>query len=158
MSKKRSSNFCPYCGNGAKFSETSSHLYSRDYGPVWECAPCRAWVGCHPGGKPLGRLANAELRRHKMAAHDVFDPLWKRRMERDGLRKGHARAKGYKWLAEQLGINRKDCHIGMFDVETCLRVIAICRPFSKKVSNHTTAQSAFAISRDCADALRNNHS
>jgi len=120
---------CAYCGNPAKFSATSAHLYSRDYGPVWECAACRAWVGCHPDGKPLGRLANSELRQKKMQAHAVFDPLWKRKMQRDGLKKGHARAKAYKWLASQLGIQARDCHIGMFDEATCAKVVEICRPF-----------------------------
>ncbi|MEE8663463.1 MAG: zinc-finger-containing protein [Acetobacter sp.] len=120
---------CSYCGALSVFRKNSSHLYWKDYGPVWECAPCRAWVGCHPDGKPLGRLANAELRQKKMQAHAAFDPLWKRKMQRDGLTKGHARAKAYKWLAAQLGIERSDCHIGMFDEATCAKVVEICSPF-----------------------------
>ncbi|WP_247790043.1 MULTISPECIES: zinc-finger-containing protein [unclassified Bradyrhizobium] len=39
-----------------------------------------------------------------------------------------ARGSGYRWLSEQLGINRKRCQIGMFDVETCRRVVEICSP------------------------------
>ena len=141
MSKKREAPCCLYCGKVARFSATSAHLYSRDYGPVWECPTCRAWVGCHPGGAPLGRLANAELRQRKMAAHAVFDPLWHRRMVRDGLNKGHARAKGYKWLADQLGIERKDCHIGMFDVDMCERVVSLCKPFCDRLSKDPCAGS-----------------
>ncbi|MBO1362066.1 hypothetical protein J2D73_19990 [Acetobacter sacchari] len=121
---------CAYCGNDAKKIENSSSIYGgRDYGPAWVCEPCGAWVGCHPDGKPLGRLANKELRMAKQRAHAVFDPLWKRKMERDGLRKGHARAKAYKWLAGCLGIERSDCHIGMFDTAMCQRVVDCCAPY-----------------------------
>lgn len=124
---------CPYCEQPATFSETSAHLYGGcNYGPVWECLPCHAWVGVHKGtNKPLGRLANAKLRRAKQRAHKAFDPLWKRKMERDHLRKKVARGAGYQWLADQLGIPAGDCHIGMFDVETCERVVEVCAPYRR---------------------------
>lgn len=71
------------------------------------------------GTLPLGRLANAELRQAKRAAHAAFDPLWQsRRM---------SRRSAYAWLAQQLGIAVEDCHIGMFDTESCQRVIAAVR-------------------------------
>ena len=35
----------------------------------------------------------------------------------------------YKWLSEQLGMPRKDTHIGMFDVDQCKRVVEICKPY-----------------------------
>ena len=79
------------------------------------CKPCNAYVGCYPDGRPLGRLANAELRRAKMAAHAAFDPVWKSgRM---------ARSEAYSWLSKQLGIRPEDTHIGMFDVEMCNQVV-----------------------------------
>ena len=37
-----------------------------------------------------------------------------------------ARVSAYKWLAEALGIDPADCHIGMFDVDLCQRVIKAC--------------------------------
>lgn len=95
--------------------------------PVWWCPPCKAWVGCHPGTeRPLGRLANAELRAAKQAAHAAFDPLWKRKMDRDRCSKTKARRAGYAWLAAQLGIEIKRCHIGMMSVEECRRVVEVC--------------------------------
>jgi hypothetical protein len=124
---------CPYCGGAAVFHQTSNHLYGRDYGPVWHCAPCGAWVGCHPGGKPLGRLANKALRDAKVAAHAAFDPLWQAKQRRDSCSKAKARGAGYKWLADQLGIDRKDCHIGMFTVEQCSKVVEVCAAFRTKV-------------------------
>lgn len=98
---------------------------------VWYCEPCNAWVGVHKGtDKPLGRLANAELRELKKEAHKYFDPLWEMKMKQ-GYKKGHARAKAYKWLAGEMGIDGKLCHIGMFDEDQCGRVIEICKPYYK---------------------------
>lgn len=86
----------------------------------WNCAPCKAYVGCHPGTKnPLGRLANAELRRAKQRAHAAFDPLWK-----SGAMK---RKQAYKLLADRMRIAWQNCHIGMMDVEQCLAVVAVIK-------------------------------
>lgn len=120
---------CPYCARPAVLMQDSSPLYrGRDYGPVWICRPCNAWVGCHRGTTtPLGRLADAELRRAKMAAHAAFDPLWQAKMRRDKVSKKRARGAGYAWLAQQLGIPREECHIGMMDAALCRRVVDVCK-------------------------------
>ncbi|MDQ2079522.1 zinc-finger-containing protein [Xanthobacteraceae bacterium Astr-EGSB] len=129
---------CPYCGNAAALvtgREVYPHRGDRDLieKPFWACLPCGAWVGCHPGTtSPLGRLANAELRKAKMAAHAAFDPFWKAKMRRDGVPKKKARGLAYKWLAGQLGIAREDCHVGMMDVETCRRVVEVCNGFRNR--------------------------
>lgn len=83
------------------------------------CLPCKAYVGCHPNSTTaLGRLANAELRAAKMRAHAAFDPIWK-----EGIKN---RKSAYGWLHAKLGIEKHLCHIGMFDVETCEKVVAAC--------------------------------
>lgn len=93
----------------------------------WRCA-CGAYCGVHRGTlKPLGSPAGRETRRAREAAHAAFDPLWQKRQQLSGLTKHHARGKGYKWLAAELGIDRKDCHIGMMDAATARRVVEICR-------------------------------
>lgn len=121
---------CPYCGDGSVFLESSKEIYhGQDYGPVWICRPCQAWVGCHPNGAPLGRLADIHLRRAKQDAHSQFDVLWSYKARKFSLNKQHARGKAYKWLAGELGIAIKDCHIGLFDIPTCNRVADICRPY-----------------------------
>jgi hypothetical protein len=92
----------------------------------WRCAPCVAWVGCHKGTtKPLGRLANARLRQAKMDAHAAFDPLWKFHTFKDGYQT-MTRNAAYAWLAEQLGIELVDCHIGLMNLEQCRKVVEIC--------------------------------
>lgn len=130
---------CDYCHHPAE-RVTGDVLYgSPRYANkvVWRCVPCKAWVGCHPGTEvPLGRLADAELRQAKSAAHAAFDPLWKRKMERDGCSQAKARGAAYKWLAAQLEIDRKDCHIGMMDTAMCRRVVRVCNGIRRR-EEHT---------------------
>lgn len=125
---------CPYDSAPVILAD-SVLIYGRSYGPIWLCSNyprCDAYVGCHPNtDKPLGRLANKELRAAKTAAHAMFDPLWKKKLSRDGGKKCRSRGAGYAWLAKQLGIPTQDCHIGMFDVELCRKVVAVCAPFWK---------------------------
>lgn len=113
---------CDYCGGWAKLV-TGKVIYPHRpdlFGKsFYQCAPCDAFVGCHPGTvNPLGRLADATLRKAKQAAHAAFDPLWKS----GGMKRGAA----YAWLADKLCIQNRHCHIGMMDPETCARVVAAC--------------------------------
>lgn len=121
---------CPYCGADAELVTGDMiyphrpDLHSKNF---WRCAPCRAWVGCHGSSEnALGRLANAELRAWKARAHAAFDPLWQRKMKRESISKKKARGAGYAWLGRQLGVGADECHIGLFDIETCKRVVEIC--------------------------------
>lgn len=124
MSKKKKlvpqNVYCDYCGWKAEFVD-SKVIYGRSYGMVYLCRNCMAYVGVHKGtAKPLGRLANAQLRYWKKQAHAAFDPLWQY-----GQFKGH-RNVAYAWLAERMRLPVEQIHIGMFDVGDCKRVIAIC--------------------------------
>lgn len=123
---------CNYCGKPPQLlrAQNDGYPYAQDYGPVWCCIPCRAWVGCHPNTViPLGRVANKELRQAKMAAHAVFDPMWKQHQRVAYCSKQEARKVAYDWLAEQMGLPVKKTHIGMFDVEDCQRVVQLCLPW-----------------------------
>lgn len=94
----------------------------------WRCAHCGAYCGIHRGTlKALGRPAGLETRRAREAAHAAFDPLWKKRQRLSGLSTHKARGKGYKWLAGQLGLDAKTCHIGEMDAAMARRVVEICR-------------------------------
>ena len=121
---------CPYCDReavlvpGVVIYPHRPDLASKRF---WRCKPCGAWVRCHDGTeRPLGRLADAELRRARQEAHAAFDPLWKRKMERDGVSKTKARGAGYRWLAEQLGMERRRCHIAKMNADECWRVVEVC--------------------------------
>lgn len=113
---------CPYCGNPAVLVDSKEIYFVRSYGMAWICSPCGAWVGCHknsPNHAPLGRLANAELRKAKQAAHVLFDPLFA--PGGPFLRRKDA----YAWLALVMGIPKRQAHIGYFDVDQCKRLVEI---------------------------------
>ena len=89
---------------------------------------CDSYVGCHPNTtKPLGRMANKKLRTMKSKAHYYFDPLWKNRVFARKKSLSHNRTKAYQWLAEQLDLPESKCHIGLFDVDMCRKVIQVCK-------------------------------
>lgn len=127
---------CPYCGSTSVLKKDSSVIYRKNYGPVYLCAnypSCDAYVGCHPRTTtPLGRLADRELRAAKKNAHAHFDPLWQAKIQL-GASKKDARTAGYAWLAERMCMSPDRCHIGMFNVEECERVVRICSPFLRKL-------------------------
>lgn len=111
--------FCPYCKKEAVFFKTSTHLYGSDYGPLWMCEDCVAYVGCHRGtSNPLGTLANKELRLWRKKAHQAFDLLWE-----SGLM---SRRNAYKFLQHALGLSRKQCHIAKFNVGLCYLTTIVC--------------------------------
>lgn len=131
---------CPYCGSAAKLVGVNviyPHRPDLAGKYVWQCTPCDAHVGCHQKGAPvldaqgvrhisdgtlpLGRLANKELRAARLKAHAALDPSWNQRKDRSV-----ARLEAYAWLAAQLELPTHECHIGMFDVETCERAVQAC--------------------------------
>lgn len=121
---------CPYCGSEAKLvGGLAIYPHRPDLGgkKFWRCKPCDAYVGCHEAGngqgdgtKPLGRLANAELRKAKKDAHYAFDRLWL-----DSPNRRRARGAAYAWLADAMGLTADECHIGEMDVQQCRRVFQL---------------------------------
>jgi len=113
---------CPYCQKESELvtgKEIYLHRTDLHSKAFYRCKDCDAYVGCHPGTtKPLGRLADAELRKAKLNAHAAFDPMWQ------GGKM--ARKLAYAWLARALKIPVDKCHIGEFDVEMCERVKFVC--------------------------------
>ncbi len=110
--------YCDYCGRRAEYVD-SKIVYGKSYGMIYLCRACMAYVGVHKGTNTSGRLANAELRYWKKAAHAVFDPLWKY-----GRFRSHRNA-AYGWLAQKMGLPVEETHIGMFDVAQCRKAIQI---------------------------------
>lgn len=110
---------CPYCHIKTEY-KNSVDIYGADYGMIYICPKCRAYVGVHKGtNKAKGRLANEQLRRCKIEAHLYFDQIYKR-----GIMK---RKEAYKWLSEQLGLHPEFTHIGMFNPETCAKVVDVSK-------------------------------
>ncbi len=111
--------YCDYDGTKADLVD-SKVIYGKSFGPIYLCPKCGAYVGVHKGtDKPLGRLADAELRHWKRNGHNVFDPLWQH-----GPFRGRRKA-AYAWLAQQMGLPVEKTHFGMFDVAQCKAAINI---------------------------------
>jgi len=93
-------------------------LRSSRFGLFYGCSRyprCRATHGAHPNGEPLGIPADEATKALRIAAHEVFDRLWK---------KGPmTRIKAYSWMQEVLGLSREEAHIGRFNGDTCKRLI-----------------------------------
>ena len=119
---------CPYCGKSS-VRALGKDIYLRQPKlkdlKLFVCFPCDARVGVHKNSeeewKPKGTLANPELRQLRMDAHKAFDPLWK---------KGKmSRGTAHRWLATRMGISSDECHIAMFDVEKCKKVLKLVEKF-----------------------------
>jgi hypothetical protein len=108
---------CPYCGEPAEWVE-NKEIYGKNYGKsymAWLCRKDDAYVGCHQNTKkPLGKMANKELREWRKKAHRVFDPLWKTGKM--------SRKKAYRLLYEKTG---KWIHMGDSNVEDCKLVLSV---------------------------------
>jgi len=117
---------CPYCREDTVLVD-SIEVHSRSYGYLWLRDRCDARVGCHKGTQhPLGTPANEELRALRAAVHAALDFSWKKQvMTRSGV---------YLWLSEELDIPFSDAHVGVFNEQTCRRVIELCRE-KKRQSN-----------------------
>lgn len=112
---------CGYCGCPASLVSGDQIFGTGRFSDklFWLCPTCDAYVGCHHRSqKPLGTLAQRDLRAARKQAHATFDPVWK-----SGRTSRNA---AYAWLAERLEIPLDECHIGMFDEATCRRTIAVC--------------------------------
>lgn len=146
---------CSYCTQPAQFLPSSESVYNgRDFGPLWICRRCEAWVGCHPGTRePLGRLADKTLRRAKQAVHAVLDHLWldltaayPDLTKPSSKIRAIARDRAYLWLAKQLGISSDECHVGMFDLARCQEAVATLQ-FIKP--NSATIRAWFKAQSQC---------
>jgi hypothetical protein len=123
---------CDYCGRPARLTsgrEVYPHRPDLAAKRFYACTPCDAYVGCHPGTvQPLGRLADAELRAAKQAAHAEFDKLWKQKLL-------PSRTAAYAWLAGALRIEPRLCHIGMMDPVDCRRTALVSAAYYQTLTN-----------------------
>jgi hypothetical protein len=108
---------CPYCGKEALWCD-NKEIYGRSIGRshmIYYCGRCDAYVGCHNNTtKPLGTMANKELRQARIKAHDHLDKFWK-----SGT---WSRTEMYTKVSIELG---KRIHMGESDLEMCQKIIAL---------------------------------
>jgi len=115
---------CPYCLILSKFVN-SKVIYGFSYGMIYYCKSCDAYVGVHKGtNRPLGTLANSELRNWRKKAHKCFDKFWFDYLP-EYMRYLY-RSRCYSWLSKKMNVPYEQCHIAMFDVDQCKKVVMIC--------------------------------
>jgi len=119
---------CPYCGSQALLRPASvlgkkSPVYAgRQFYVCAKYPRCNAYVPAHAhNNRPMGTLANPELRWMRHETHLVFDRLWQ-----EGYMSVN---EAYRWLQTQLGLPESEAHIGMFSEYRCAQVIRICKGF-----------------------------
>ena len=90
--------------------------------PFYGCSrwpECRGAHGAHPDGRPLGTPGDRRTNAARMAAHDVFDRVWRQgRM---------TRPKAYAWMRQVMGLREEEAHIAHFTADQCERLITIIK-------------------------------
>ncbi len=103
--------------NGAEIYPHRSDLHSLKF---WKCDGCGDAVGCHKSGskgtRPLGVIANREIKDWRIKIHAKLDPLWKQgAFSRNGL---------YRSVSKRMGIEA--CHTAeLTTVDDCKKVLLI---------------------------------
>ena len=125
---------CPFCRSRVSLID-SAKIFGCNYGFIYLCDSypnCDARVGCHPGSiKPLGTLADKQLRRWRSLVHRKFDPLWQ-----SGVFSSHQAA--YKWLSKAMRLPLERTHVAMFNIRQCQRAIALVEVFVRSRRNVKT--------------------
>lgn len=122
--KKETTIYCPYCGAKATLhpasyvygeaAKTENMLYVCDRYPK-----CDSYVTAHQKTKkPMGTLANGDLRNKRIQAHKAFDWMWK-----SGLM---TKWQAYKWMQGKLALSDKQAHIAKFSEYMCNQLIIAC--------------------------------
>jgi len=68
------------------------------------------------GGSPFSSPANTPTRAARKLVHEKFDIMWKGKSTK-------ARSRAYKWLQELMGLVPEKCHVGLFDMHQCYKVL-----------------------------------
>jgi ssDNA-binding Zn-finger/Zn-ribbon topoisomerase 1 len=120
---------CPYCDGLTQLRDNIIIYKTKSYGMAYVCEnypDCDAYVGCHPGSsKPLGTLADAELRRWRNKTHAELDPLWK------GPLRKMSRNKAYELGAKLLNV--KEFHVGWCELEDCKTLVSKLQKYKQGV-------------------------
>ena len=120
---------CPYCGSPAVVRPAAEIYHDlRRTDSLYVCSnhpACNAYVGMNTKtGKPLGPLADGDLRNLRIRAHRTFDRLWQ-----SGIM---TRNSAYRWMADYFCIPLSKAHIGQLSEYRCNELIAKCKELFAK--------------------------
>lgn len=80
----------------------------------------KAWKHDYSG---FWLISDGETRKARMEAHRAFDALWK---SGEWVMAGKKRHHAYRELANFMGIEARECHIGFFSADQCGQVLDFC--------------------------------
>ena len=120
---------CPYCGSLATLRPASVIHGLSDISAGTYLYVCRRWPACDAyvsahgrTHRPMGTLANGDLRHKRILAHRALEQLQQsRHMEKWEV---------YIWLQAKLGLDERQAHIGQFSEWMCDEVVRLCRQAS----------------------------
>lgn len=90
------------------------------YGLFYSCTrfpECRGTHGAHANGTPLSVPGTPAVKHARMLAHEAFDRMWR------GPNSAWTRNAAYLWMADVLGLDPSEAHIGRFTEEQCNQLI-----------------------------------
>ena len=111
---------CPYCGSPVVY-RSADGIYKENKNNVmlYVCSnypKCDAYVRVHPGtNKPVGSMANQQLRVLREKAHKAFDKIHK-----SGIM---TKQEAYYWLANLIDAPLSEAHIGYLREYYCQKVL-----------------------------------
>lgn len=114
-----------FCGSPAHLLPNSLLYNGKSYGnsKAYICdrfPECRGSVGVHPNGKPLGTIPDEHTKSLRRKLHAIIDPLWQNQAYQSRRK---ARGQVYGWLRHIMQMTPDECHIGMFDADTCVQAM-----------------------------------
>lgn len=140
MAKKnaKKNTYCPYCGSIAvlrKAEEIYSVKSDDENRMLLVCKnypECDSYIRVDKYGNPRGVMANKELRRLRLKAHEYFDEIFKNKIL--------TRADAYKLLSDKLRIPLSETHMSNFNEYRCKIVIELAKEI---LHNHPKTRDRF---------------
>lgn len=111
-----------------------------EFGIVTYKPGCGDSIPAEVNGAPYSLEKREAVRNARDRAHKVFDLLWKG----GDVNRLMTRREAYKWLRKQLRIDREQCHIGLFDVDSCEATIYYSHDFLVKAQSGAIVRKSHA--------------
>jgi hypothetical protein len=90
----------------------------------YKCNTCSNFVGTHKqGGKPLGVIATAEIKKERMKIHSILDPLWREKLI--------GRKELYKMMSEKMGFQYHTASLSSID--ECAKALSASISISNEI-------------------------
>lgn len=111
---------------------------SRD--KFWQCRSCKNFIGCHKNArknklKPLGVIANQELKGARIKIHELIDPIWRN----EKMKRGEV----YAVISNELGYTY---HTGeLRSIEEARRVWKIAAELHNNVTQNACSYDKMSV-------------